>query len=31
MDSDFKAMGLSLLAIVGIVASYFTLVPGALP
>ena len=31
MDSDFKAMGLSLLAIVGIVAGYFTLVPGALP
>ena len=31
MDSDFKAMGLSLLAMVGIVGGYFTLVPGALP
>ena len=31
MSGDFKALGLSLIGMVGIVAVYFTLVPGALP
>ena len=31
MSGDFKALGVSLIAMVAIVAGYFTLVPETLP
>ena len=31
MNGDHKALGLSLVAMVGVVVIYFTLIPGTLP